>query len=129
MVVSIMDRTCSPEPTSMASASASPPADSISATTPRAVSPLRSATTTLAPSAANRFAVASPMPLPAPVTTATLPFRRSMHYSLVRCPAPVLGALVAHQLDRNSFVYGKSGSVRVEFVWLRTINKQNTQHQ
>lgn len=32
-----------------------------------------SVTTTLAPSAANRLAIASPMPLPDPVTTATLP--------------------------------------------------------
>ncbi len=40
------------------------------------VSPSRSTTTTLAPSAASRRAVASPMPLAAPVTTATRSSRR-----------------------------------------------------
>ncbi len=41
------------------------------------VSSLISAATTLAPSATNNWAVARPIPLPAPVITATFPFRLS----------------------------------------------------
>src|SRR6266566_1275626 len=45
--------------------------------------PLMSATTTEAPSRAIRRAVASPMPLPAPVTIATLPSRRPIEREYV----------------------------------------------
>src|SRR5690606_30731231 len=48
----------------------------------------RSATTTLAPSAANRAAIAAPMPLAPPVTTTTLPSSRSpMRGPLAGSPA------------------------------------------
>src|SRR5215470_18189513 len=50
------------------------------------VSPSRSATATLAPSAASRRAVASPMPLPPPVTTATRSSRRCMGAVIPRPP-------------------------------------------
>ena len=50
-----------------------PPAGAISETTSASASVLRSFTTTAAPSAARRRAMARPIPPPAPVTTATLP--------------------------------------------------------
>src|ERR1700751_2516753 len=61
------------------------------------VSPSRSATVTLAPSAASRRAVASPMALPPPVTTATRSSRRCMGTvipglpSFLGCDEDVLG--------------------------------------
>src|SRR5688572_8248 len=58
--------------TSHFTATAFPPAASISAATFAAPSSFQSATTTAAPSEASLLAVAAPMPLPAPVTTATL---------------------------------------------------------
>ncbi len=48
----------------------------ISPATRSARSPSMSATSTLAPSAANRLAMPSPKPKPAPVTIATLPSSR-----------------------------------------------------
>ena len=62
--------------TSQPTASAVPPSASIDATVSRPCSSVRSAATTLAPSRANAIAVARPMPLPAPVTKATLPAKR-----------------------------------------------------
>ena len=53
-----------------------PPSPSISPATSRAPSRLRSATATRAPSAASRRAVAAPMPLPPPVTSAVRPSSR-----------------------------------------------------
>src|SRR5215475_547794 len=50
------------------------------------VSPSRSTTATLAPSAASRRAVARPMPLPAPVMTATRSSRRCMGAVIPRLP-------------------------------------------
>ena len=41
-----------------------------------------SATITLAPSAANLFAITNPMPLPAPVTMTTFPINRYMSKTL-----------------------------------------------
>src|SRR3954466_492729 len=64
--------------TSMCVATADPPADLISGTTAMALSPLRSATTTEAPSRDIAHAVAAPIPLPAPVMMATLSFKRSV---------------------------------------------------
>ena len=55
---------------------ARPPAASISATTSLPRVSLRPATTTWAPSAANATAIARPMLLVAPVTSAVLPARR-----------------------------------------------------
>ena len=57
-------------------ADARPPAPVIEATVSRAASATTSATTTAAPSEANSCAATRPMPLPAPVITATLPSSR-----------------------------------------------------
>src|SRR5581483_1203173 len=54
-------------------ATARPPADSMAVTVSFALSRLMSATTTAAPSAAMRCAVARPIPEPEPVTIATFP--------------------------------------------------------
>jgi hypothetical protein len=56
--------------TSTVSASAVPPAARISATSFSSMSPRRASTATLAPREASSLAVARPMPLEAPVTTA-----------------------------------------------------------
>jgi hypothetical protein len=61
--------------TSVGTASALPPAAEISRSRNKILSSLRAASTTAAPLAANARAVASPMPLEAPVTTATLPLK------------------------------------------------------
>ena len=58
----------------------SPP---MSAATARAASSSTSATTTWAPSEARRWAVARPMPLAPPVTTARLPVRLSLAHGVV----------------------------------------------
>ena len=58
---------------------ARPPAAAIASATRMAPASFTSATTTLAPSAASRRAVASPMPDAAPVTTATLPGEATVH--------------------------------------------------
>src|SRR5690606_35898813 len=63
----------SPSAISSAQPSASPPSARISATTASTRSCFRSSTATFAPSPANTCAVARPMPLAAPVTSATLP--------------------------------------------------------
>src|SRR5262250_3563067 len=60
--------------TSVSIANASPPAALMTRAVSLARSPMRSTQATFAPSAANRFAVAAPMPEPAPVIRATLPF-------------------------------------------------------
>src|SRR5262245_60788636 len=61
------------EPTSITQPRAVPPAFAISSTTFWTASLSRSVTATLAPSSANRWAVARPMPLAAPVTSAPRP--------------------------------------------------------
>src|SRR5438105_15585749 len=59
-----------------------------------------SATTTLAPSAANRFAVASPIPEPPPVISATLPSNRiSISRSLRQRDSPRRERLTSAGLD------------------------------
>ena len=60
---------------SVRTAIASPPPSRISAATASPASPSMSATTTRMPSAAQACASARPAPLPAPVTTATLPVK------------------------------------------------------
>ena len=65
--------TCSGSRTSVGSASAVPPEPSISAAVSASGSARRPATTTAAPSRENSSAMARPMPLPPPVTTATCP--------------------------------------------------------
>ena len=57
---------------------AAPPAATMSATADSAWSATTSATTTWAPSAAKSVAATRPMPLPAPVITATLPSSRAI---------------------------------------------------
>src|SRR5215207_1968985 len=59
--------------TSQTAASTRPPSSCICSTSPASRSSLLAATTPAAPSLASASAVASPMPLEAPVTTATLP--------------------------------------------------------
>src|SRR5437868_3592392 len=106
------------------SATASPCAASISATTcsagdrsaPSPVSdPPRSFTTTFAPAAASASACARPMPRPAPVTTATLPLRSGTERSLLEQRRGVFGKLqrgrvVAERVDAprrvGASVYG-----------------------
>ena len=65
--------TCCSSVTSVRTNVASPPPASISLTTSAPLSSRRPATTTFAPDPANATAVARPMPLVAPTTTATLP--------------------------------------------------------
>lgn len=60
---------------------ARPPACVIAATVPWPPASFKSATTTAAPSRANNSAIARPMPLPAPVTTADLFFRRIKNFA------------------------------------------------
>src|ERR1700761_2032457 len=67
--------------TSVRKAIASPPACTISCAVCSPASPFSSATTTFAPSAANSLAEARPIPVPAPVTTATFPSRRGIDVS------------------------------------------------
>ncbi len=62
----------------MATASASPPAAAISATTPASFSVLRAAAATRAPARAKASAVARPIPCDAPVTSATRSFKLNM---------------------------------------------------
>ena len=63
--------------TSRRTASAKPPAAEIACATDEALSSRRAATTTWAPAAASAFAIDSPMPWEAPVTSATLPEREN----------------------------------------------------
>src|SRR5258708_10923573 len=65
-----------------ATASARPPAFSISPATSLAGPSSRSAITTAAPSSANRLAVAAPMPRPPPVTNATRSLNRKAPSSM-----------------------------------------------
>src|SRR5207253_929743 len=76
LAVSTIACTCSGSVTSTVTATARPPACSISLATVSALSPRTSATTTDAPSRATRFAAARPIPWPPPVTMATLPVSR-----------------------------------------------------
>ena len=84
------DAASSSERTSPASATATPPAASISATTLASSASRRAASTTLAPSWANSLAVARPIPVLAPVTIATLPFKRCMSKSSALPAAPAV---------------------------------------
>src|SRR5262245_21794253 len=52
---------------------------------------------TLAPSRAKRVAISLPIPLAAPVTTATLSFKR-MAISLLSALRPLLGQVIVHDL-------------------------------
>src|SRR5262245_19731234 len=61
---------------------ATPPEPLIELTTPSAVSPSRSLTTTCAPCSANSVATARPMPRPEPVTIAVLPSSSFIQYFL-----------------------------------------------
>src|SRR5207247_11355078 len=61
-----------------------------------------SLTTTLAPSVANAFATAAPMPRPAPVTIATRPARREEFEESIRCLLFAARLTVAWSSDRKS---------------------------
>src|SRR5215471_11986198 len=74
---STMRSTSASSATSPCTASAVPPARATASTVWWAAASSMSATTTRAPSPANRRAAARPMPIPAPVMTATLSARRS----------------------------------------------------
>ena len=65
--------TCASSETSATKCAATPPAALIAATVSAAASPLRSTIATLAPSAANSFEAAPPMPVAPPEMIATLP--------------------------------------------------------
>src|SRR4029450_7950843 len=67
------------------------PAASISRATPCSVSPSRSTTTRSAPSRARRNALARPIPLAAPETTATRPVNRPSMSPVMTCPLPGRG--------------------------------------
>src|SRR6266508_5267633 len=77
-----MARTSSARDTSAWTKRALPPADPICSTVSRPPASATSATTTLAPSLAKRSAASRPMPLPAPVISATLSLRRIVLASL-----------------------------------------------
>src|SRR6266508_5275954 len=77
-----MARTSSARDTSAWTKRALPPADPICSTVSRPPASATSATTTLAPSRAKRSAASRPMPLPAPVISATLSLRRIVLASL-----------------------------------------------
>src|SRR5437868_6250769 len=88
--------------TSPANTAASPPSSLICLASLSARSALRLTSTTLAPSRANRMAVAMPLPTPsprgaAPVTTATLPFRRPAMFFL-----PAQNAISGADLSRET---------------------------
>src|SRR6266536_3041989 len=78
--------TCSASATSIFTASASPPADTISPTSAANFSSFRAATTTFAPASANALAVSRPIPCDAPVTTATLSFKLNIPSAPLRHP-------------------------------------------
>src|SRR5262245_43066872 len=84
-------------PTSPATASALPPTFVIASTTSASGSGRRPKTTTRAPSAANSSAVARPMPVPPPVTMATLPSSPPIVPPFVR----VAGAQAFHRAART----------------------------
>src|SRR5664280_2471695 len=102
-----MASTCASSDTSTVTAVAAPPAATISVVTDSASAATTSATTTLAPSAAKRIAVTRPMPLPAPVITATLPSSRPIDFSVAfrECvrPAPywdiARSGILVHAVD------------------------------
>src|SRR5438309_795185 len=75
-------------------------------------SALRAQIATLAPSAANSSAIASPMPLLPPVTSALFPFNpRSMIASVMRRPAPIpAGRLVRLHLLPVAGAFERGGS-------------------
>ena len=84
IVRAIISFRASSSPTSTCRAKARPPAARTSSATTSADEASMSAMATMAPSAANFRAEARPMPEPAPVMTADLPFRRSMRRLLSR---------------------------------------------
>ncbi len=91
--VATMASTWPSSDTSTVTGVAEPPASTISATADSAWSATTSAATTWAPSAAKRAAATRPIPLPAPVITATLPSSRAISVSLsgLQRPSMVCG--------------------------------------
>src|SRR5215210_2697238 len=94
---------CCSSVTSHSTAIASPPSwDTLSTSSSRR-SLRRAPATTAAPSATSARTVASPMPLEAPVTTATLPFNMS---------AICVTSLWVRELQRDSYALCRTVSVR-----------------
>src|SRR5262245_31258912 len=96
--VSTRRRASASVPTSPATASALPPAFLIASTTSANGSGRRPKTTTRAPSDAKSSAVARPMPLPPPVTMATLP---SSPPAMIPPFVRVAGAQASHRAART----------------------------
>src|SRR5262245_40512359 len=76
IAVETVSRTCSGSPTSAGWANARPPRAAIVSSAVSSGSDLRPTSSTSAPSAAKRVAMASPMPWPAPVTMTFFPSKR-----------------------------------------------------
>src|ERR1022692_3022855 len=87
----------------MGTASASPPAASISATSDASLSALRAATATLAPASASATDVARPIPCEAPVTRATLSLSENIPLAFRRFGAR-LGDLVERGLQAGGIL-------------------------
>src|SRR6185369_1995256 len=77
--------------------SAAPPVASMSATTVSTFAGVSERTATFAPSAANSFAVARPIPRPAPVMIATFPLRLPIFIAI---RGKVMGVFMASDHDR-----------------------------
>ena len=82
--------TCAASATSRGTASASPPAASISFTRSSSLATWRAATATFAPDCANASAMARPIPCEAPVTSATLSFSEHIFESASQPRLPYL---------------------------------------
>src|SRR5674476_1460716 len=113
-----MASTCASSDTSTVTAVAAPPAATISVVTDSALSGTTSATTTLAPSVAKRIAATRPMPLPAPVITATLPSSRPIDASVAfgECVRPAPYWDIAESGILVHAVYGAGPSHRSHHV-------------
>src|SRR6185369_14842884 len=88
---------------SHAYAAAAPPLATICSTVSSAPARLRSIAATAAPSCASRNDVARPMPLAAPVTTATRPAKRVCDFSCSLMPRVLARAATSHQMLRGCF--------------------------
>ncbi len=109
-----MAATESESATSTRNGEAEPPPDRISLATASAPSAARSATTTAAPSAANNDAEARPIPLAAPVTTATLPSSRPTCLLGSSFPGVVPGSMGARRRALLAEPYRRRESRRGE---------------
>src|SRR3984957_17980557 len=100
--------------TSMGTARASPPADSISVTRVASFSVLRAATATFAPEAASPTAVARPIPCDAPVMSATLSFSENIRSNFLVRSALGFAGFGARLGDFLQRVFQAGGIFHVE---------------